>query len=66
MNTQELAVKLHQTMDASVWAYEFCKRNPAVDEGTALGWFANAIMVGFDHGVAKTKAQQNEVMHIQH
>lgn len=35
-----------QTMDAKIWADEFCKRNSASDHGTMLGWFANAIMVG--------------------
>ena len=37
-----------QTMDAEVWADEFCKRNTASDHGTMLGWFANAIMIGYD------------------
>lgn len=47
-----------QTMDAKVWAQEFIeisKRIPFVphDEGTMLGWFANAIMVGYDTGYSK-------------
>jgi hypothetical protein len=29
--------------DAGAWAKEFSKRFPAVDEGDAIGWFANAI-----------------------
>jgi len=37
-----------QTMDAKIWADEFCKRNTASDHGTMLGWFANAIMIGYD------------------
>jgi hypothetical protein len=37
-----------QTMDAKVWADEFCKRNSASDHGTMLAWFANAIMIGYD------------------
>ena len=37
-----------QTMDAKIWADEFCKRNSASDHGTMLGWFANAIMIGYD------------------
>lgn len=26
-----------------LWAAQFCKRNPAIDEGTMIAWFANAI-----------------------
>ena len=42
-----------QTTDAVVWAKEFCsciKKNPSIpsDEGTMIGWFANAIMAGVD------------------
>jgi hypothetical protein len=54
---------LHSTMDAVVWAKEFCKRWPSAlcqiegkegvqtgadFEDTMIGWFANAIMVGYD------------------
>ena len=48
MSDDELAIKLHQTMDASVWAKEFCIQNPDADESVMLTWFANAIMVGYD------------------
>lgn len=56
-------INLHETMDAAVWASEFCKRWPSalcqipgkegVDDGdefmsTMVGWFANAIMTGYD------------------
>lgn len=34
---------LRTTTDASVWAAEFCKVQPDVDEGLMIGWFANAI-----------------------
>ena len=48
-----------QSMDAKVWAREFMrvyrhneKNKPQnvelIDEGFMLGWFANAIMAGFD------------------
>jgi len=42
--------------DAQVWAREFVKivrENPSIptDEGTMIGWFANAIMAGYDDGV---------------
>lgn len=41
------------TMDGQVWAKEFMAsvmRNPrlVVDEDVMLGWFANAIMAGYD------------------
>ena len=41
------------TMDAQVWAREWIKTikdhpNIATDEETMLGWFANAIMAGYD------------------
>lgn len=41
------------TMDAQVWAREWLKtlaENPgiATDEATMIGWFANAIMAGYD------------------
>lgn len=43
----------HHSMDARVWTAEWLKcaeANPSIaaDEGTMLGWFANAIMAGFD------------------
>jgi len=42
-----------QSFDAAVWAKAFVahvKANPeiATDEGTMIGWFANAIMRGYD------------------
>lgn len=46
-------VKLHDTMDAVVWAREFMrlyrKFGYEPDEQTMIGWFANAIMCGYDH-----------------
>lgn len=44
-----LGAKLHDTMDAQVWATEFCRLNNSADHGMMLAWFANAIMVGWDH-----------------
>jgi len=46
--------QLTGTFDAKVWARQFMlitAANPAVasDEETMLGWFANAIMSGYDH-----------------
>lgn len=50
------------TMDAKVWAEEFIKtikEYPDIpfDEGTMMGWFANAIMAGYDKAV-----QQQEIL----
>jgi hypothetical protein len=40
-------------MDAKVWAQEFMdvvvEQGVAIDEDLMLGWFANAIMCGWDH-----------------
>lgn len=48
-------IDLHQTMDAAIWAKEFCRiadnlGHKNIDEGWMVGWFANAIMVGYDRG----------------
>lgn len=47
-----LVAKLVDEFDASVWAVEFCKLfgDESPDEGTMIGWFANAIMAGYDRG----------------
>lgn len=46
-------VKLHDTMDAGVWAKEFMRLQRkfgwSADEDMMRGWFANAIMCGWDH-----------------
>lgn len=62
---------LHETMDAVVWAREFCKCWPMAlceiegkegahggedFEDTMIGWFANAIMTGYDKGRAEVDA----------
>ncbi len=45
--------KLNDEFDASVWAKEFMKkfenRLEEIDEDLMLGWFANAIMTGYDY-----------------
>lgn len=48
---------LLSTMDAKVWADEFVKFNSASDHGTMLGWFANAIMTGFDEATRRAEAE---------
>lgn len=38
------SVDLSNTTDAATWAAEFCRTFPGVmDEGTMIGWFANAM-----------------------
>jgi hypothetical protein len=40
------------SFDARDWAEAFCKRHPDIDEAVMIGWFANALMRGFDeHGM---------------
>ena len=44
---------LPQSIDARDWAKEFCRTahcHPSLphDEGAMIGWFANAIMAGYD------------------
>lgn len=34
--------------DAAQWAAEFKRRFPESDEALMIGWFANAIMTGWD------------------
>lgn len=48
-------VNLASEFDARVWAREWIriiKENPAIptDEECMVGWFANAIMAGYDRG----------------
>jgi hypothetical protein len=37
------------SFDAQDWAKAFCKQYP-VDEGEMIGWFAAALMRGYDEG----------------
>lgn len=36
------------SFDAQEWAKAFCKVFPGCDEETVVGWFANALMRGYD------------------
>ena len=47
--------RLIECIDAAVWAEEFCKRFPdtGADEGTMIGWFANAMMNRRDHDMRR-------------
>jgi hypothetical protein len=53
--TSDLSAKLHLTTDASIWASEFCKLNPNMDEETMIGWFANEIEATKDITARKIK-----------
>lgn len=53
-------VKLHDTIDAVVWAKEFKRLNPDADEDLMRAWFANAIMAGFDDGHRRAQYEERE------
>lgn len=44
-----------QSPDAKVWAMAFCNHFPGHDEGTMIGWFANAMMAMYDHVKRQTE-----------
>ena len=51
-------VNLTQTLDARIWAREWLKsikKNPTIptDKGCMIGWFANAIMAGYDEAMRR-------------
>lgn len=56
---------LNEKIDAHQWASNFLatiRANPALatDEGFLIGWFANAIMVGFDEGGNRARKERAE------
>lgn len=53
-NPKEFSVS---SFDAEDWANEFCRLNSASDKATMIGWFANAIMAGYDHAMRKNKLE---------
>lgn len=58
-------VNLTDTFDANVWVEEWMKtikKHPKIptDEGAMLGWFANAIMAGYDAGRREDEEQDHE------
>lgn len=58
-NRQQVGVAVNaQSMDAQEWAMAFHCQFPLVSADDALGWFANAIMAGYDR--AKNEAQAKE------
>jgi len=57
----EMVKKLHEDMDASRWAREFMEvwnRGVQMDEGWMIGWFANAIMCGYDEANRRLSQSQ--------
>jgi hypothetical protein len=57
----EKEVDLLQTMDGVIWAREFCRITGFQDEDWARVWFANAIMVGWDHHRWSTPEYKAEI-----
>mgnify|MGYP001616682309 CR=1 FL=1 len=46
------------SFDAQDWAKAFCKINPGVPEDVMIGWFANALMRGFDEHAKRVSANK--------
>lgn len=55
-------VNLHGTLDAGVWAREFCRYNPRAEFENMRIWFANAIMAGYDYGKGPINGSHAEFM----
>ena len=55
--------ELLQTMSANTWAEQFMLRfgenKAAIDLDVMLGWFANAIMSGYDHAMRRKTNESN-------
>lgn len=56
-----------QNIDAKLWAEEFVKTvkahpNIPTDKGTMIGWFANAIMAGYDHEKPKEELKEKQTL----
>ena len=49
------------TLDAQVWASKFKELFPESDEGLMLGWFANAIMAGYDTAQGRQARELQEL-----
>lgn len=46
-----------QTMDGMAWAVECEKRFPCMPASDGVGWFANAIMAGYDEAQWRNEAE---------
>jgi len=57
--------KIPHTMDAQIWAEEFCeiynKNKLTIDRDWMISWFANAIMAGFDEACRRYERKDNWV-----
>lgn len=58
-------VNLNDTFDARIWTSEWLKtidKHPDIptNEGAMIGWFANAIMAGYDHAYRKIKTRHEQ------
>lgn len=42
------------SFDARDWAEAFCERNPTIDRDVMIGWFANALMRGYDQRASES------------
>lgn len=50
--------RLYATTDAKVWAEEFAKVCPDVDQGLMIGWFANAMVTAEMNGDKAAQASR--------
>jgi hypothetical protein len=58
--------KIPHTMDAQIWAREFCEtyekiNGREIDFNWMIGWFANSIMAGFDEACRRHEREENWV-----
>lgn len=61
------SLNLTDEFDARVWTQEWLriiKENPSIpaDEGAMLGWFANAIMSGYDHAKRESEIDKQALI----
>ena len=61
--TDDEGTRWDRTTDAALWAKAFCLICPemASREDVMIGWFANAIMAGWDHHGWKTDAERKPI-----
>lgn len=57
-----------QSMDAQVWAQKFMEykkrmrwTHADIDESLMIGWFANAIMAGYDEATRRSMSDRHKV-----
>lgn len=57
------ATELVGTFDAKVWTNQFFKHNPKcnIPYDIVLGWFANALMSGYDQPIIKKMSRQQVI-----